>query len=75
MVEIEVYSLFRFLYVKGLAPMEIHRQLVSGAHMKSRKRVRICCSAVDGGRTDVDDKQRPGRPNTFSTYDSVQMNL
>ena len=55
--------------------MEIHRQLVSGARVKFRKKVRMCCSAVDSGRTDVDDKQRPGRPNTSSTYDSVHMHL
>ena len=71
-VEIEVCSLIRFVCVKGLASMEIHCQWVSGANVKSKKKLWICYSAVDNGRTDVDDKQGPGQPNTSSTYDSVQ---
>ena len=54
--------------------MAIHRQSVSGANVKSKK-VRICCSAVDTAAGRVDDKQRPGRPNTSATYGSVQMHL
>jgi hypothetical protein len=54
--------------VKGVASMDIHRQLdMYGA------RVKVCIwdNAFNKGKADVGDKQRPGRRHTSTTDKNV----
>jgi len=62
----EVRSVIRFLWVKGTAPTQIHResQTVYGSDVMSVHHVRKCCREFSGYRVSVTDEQRSGRPST-----------
>jgi hypothetical protein len=49
---IEVRSVIRFLWLKGIRSAEIHHQLVEvyGANVMSQKHIWVCCTAFENGR-------------------------
>jgi hypothetical protein len=58
--------------VKGEAPAEIHRQIVSVyGDVMNRQNVANWCHEFTAGRTDIHDEQRTGRPSLINT-DLVQ---
>jgi len=61
----ELRAVIRFLNFKGKTPIEIHRELVScyGAQCMDIKNVRKWCREFTGGRTNVHDEPRAGRPS------------
>jgi len=62
----EVRSLIRFLWAKGTAPTEIHREIetVYGCNVMTVQHVRTWCREFSGGRVSVTDEQMSGRPST-----------
>lgn len=58
--KLEVRSVVRFLTAKGLAPAEIHKELVMvyGDGVMSRKQVSVWSSAFKHGRVNLEDKPR-----------------
>ena len=62
----EVRSVIRFLWAKGTAPTEIHREIetVYGCNVMTMQHVRKWCREFIGGRVSVTDEQRSGRPST-----------
>lgn len=61
----EIRAVIRFLNAKKVAPIEIHRQLteVYGEKCMSVQHVRKWCREFTGGRTDIHDEERSGRPS------------
>ena len=61
----EVRSVIRFLWAKGTAPIEIHREIqaVYGPDVMTVQHVRKWCRQFSGGRVSVTE-QRSGRPST-----------
>jgi hypothetical protein len=61
----EVRSVIGFLWAKEVPPDEIHRQLVTvyGANVMAVQHVRKWCREFDGGRVNVMNKRRSGRPS------------
>jgi histone-lysine N-methyltransferase SETMAR len=62
----EVRSVIRFLNVKNIHPAEIHRQLVRmyGEGVMNEGNVHMWCHLFNGGRTDVHNEVRSGRPSS-----------
>ena len=60
----EIRAVIRFLKEKKVAPIEIHRQMteVYGEKCMSVQHVRKWCREFTGGRTDINDEERSGRP-------------
>jgi len=61
----EISAVIRFLNAKKVAPIEIHRQLteVYGEKCMSVQHVRKWCREFTGGRTDIHEEERNGRPS------------
>ncbi|KAJ4445410.1 hypothetical protein ANN_07215 [Periplaneta americana] len=61
----EIRSVIKFLNVQSIAPIEIHRQLceVYGPDVLSKQMVRRWCRQFTGGRQNVHDEARSGRPS------------
>lgn len=61
----EIRAVIRFLNAKKLPPVEIHRQLteIYGEACISVQHVRKWCREFSGGRTDIHDEPRSGRPS------------
>ncbi|XP_075229659.1 uncharacterized protein LOC142329169 isoform X17 [Lycorma delicatula] len=64
-VSCEVRSVIKFMNAKRLNASEIHRQIceVYGSNAMSDSCVRKWCRIFEGGRTNVHDKLRSGRPS------------
>jgi hypothetical protein len=64
----EVRSVIRFLNVKNICPTEIHHQLVEfyGEGVMKEGNVRKWCHFFNGGRTDVHNESRCGRPSVIT---------
>jgi len=62
----EVQSVIRFLWAKGIAPIEIHRetQTVYGSNVMTVQHVRKWCQKFSGCHVSVTDEQRSGCPST-----------
>ena len=62
----EARSNIRFLWAKGTAPIEIHREIqaVYGPDVMTVQHVRKWCREFSDGRVSVTDEQRSGRPST-----------
>jgi len=62
----EVRLVIRFLWAKGTAPIEIHREIqaVYGSNVMTVQHVRKWCREFSGFRVSVTDEQRSGRPST-----------
>jgi len=62
----EVQSVIRFLWAKGTAPIEIHReiQVVYGPNVMTVQHVRKWCREFGGCYVSVADEQRSWRPST-----------
>ena len=61
----EVRSVIRFLWAKGTAPIEIHREIhsVYGSNVMTVQHVWKWCREFSGCRLSVTDEQRSGRPS------------
>ena len=61
----EMRSVIRFLWAKGAAPIEIHREIqaVYGSDVMTVQHVRKWCREFSGCRLSVTDEQRSGRPS------------
>lgn len=61
----ELRAVIRFLHSTGETPISIHRKLCQtyGTSCMSLKNVRKWCREFSGGRTEVHDEQRSGRPS------------
>lgn len=61
----ELRAVIRFLNAKGVQPIDIHRQLteVYGDKCIDVKNVRKWCREFAGGRTEIHDVERSGRPS------------
>jgi len=61
----EIRAVIRFLNAKNVAPIEIHQQLteVYGVKCMSVQHVRKWRREFTGGRTDIHDEERSGRPS------------
>ena len=62
----EVQSVIRFLWAKGTAPIEIHREIqaVYGSNVMTVQHVRRWCREFSGCHMSVTDEQSSGRPST-----------
>jgi len=62
----EVQSVIRFLWAKGTAPIEMHREIqaVYGPNVMTVQHVRKRCREFSGCHVGVTDEQRSGRPST-----------
>jgi hypothetical protein len=73
----KVRSVIRFLWAKGTAPIEIHREIqaVYGPNVMTVQHVRKLCREFSGCRVSVTDEQRSGRPSRIPTsIDRVMRN-
>lgn len=61
----EIRSVIRFLVAKNTRPIDIHRQLceVYGNDVMTESGVRRWCLMFKGGRKNVHDEERSGRPS------------
>jgi len=59
-------SVIRFLWAKGTAPTDIHREIetVYGCNVMTVQHVRKWCREFSGGRVSVTDERRSMRPST-----------
>jgi len=66
----EVRSDTRFLWAKGRAPIEIHREIqaVYGSNVMTVQHVQKRCQEFSGCRLSVTDEQRSGRPSTSANF-------
>ncbi|PNF30213.1 hypothetical protein B7P43_G02594, partial [Cryptotermes secundus] len=64
----EVRAVIRFLHAKGETAAEIHLQLVSvyGRDLMNRQNVAKWCREFEGGRNDVHDEIKSGRPSVVT---------
>jgi hypothetical protein len=62
----EVQSVIRFLWTKGTAPIEIHREIqaVYGSNMMTVQHAQKWYRKFSGCRVSVTDEQRSGCPST-----------
>ena len=62
----ELRSVIRFLWAKGTAPIEIHREIqaVYGSDVMTVQHVQKWCREFSGCRLSVTDEQRSWRPST-----------
>jgi len=62
----ELRSVFRFLWSKGTAAIEIHREIqaVYGSNVMAVQHVRKWCREFSGCGLRVTDEQRSGHPST-----------
>ena len=62
----EVRSVIPFLWAKGTAPIEIHREIqaVYGPDVMTVQHVRKWCREFSGCHVSVTDEQRGGHPST-----------
>ena len=78
----EVRSVIWFLWAKGTAPTEIHREIqtVYGSNVMTVQHVRKWCRKFTGRHVSVTDEQKSGRPSTSAdlvpaTEETVRANL
>jgi hypothetical protein len=66
----EVRSVIRFSWLKGIQPVEIHRDPVTeyGPGVMAVQYVRKCCREFGNGQVTVADEQRSGRPSTSAEH-------
>jgi transposase len=64
-VSCEIRAIIRFLHAKNVSVAEIYRELrtVYDQNKMSEGTVRQWCRMFKDGRTNVDDKERSGRPS------------
>ncbi|GFW11148.1 HTH_48 domain-containing protein [Trichonephila clavipes] len=64
----EIRSVIRFLTAKNVLAAEIHRQIsdVYGSNAMSSNKVRKWVRAFKGGRENVNDEPRSGRPSVIT---------
>ena len=63
----KVRSVIRFLNAKSERPAEMHKQIVVVyGNVMNRQNVTKWCCEFSGGRADVHDEQRSGRPSLIS---------
>jgi hypothetical protein len=62
----EVCSVIGFLISKGEHPAEIHEHIFAYGGNMIRQNVTKWCREFSGGRTDVHDEKRSGRPSLIS---------
>lgn len=63
----ELCSVIRFLNAKGECPADIHKEIMSVyGNIMNRQNVTKWCCDFSGGRTDVHDEHRTGRPSVIS---------
>jgi len=67
---IEQHGVVRFLWAKGMAAKDIHKEMLPmyGEHCPSRQAVHNWVQKFSEGRTSIEDEHRVGRP----TYSGAQ---